>query len=153
MLSVSEAAALVVSIAEVMLNLGAAPGTPNKASSLLWAYLCVMLFGQLVVTDSIVGWLARTFKKRYKIDPALEWSRMKTRSQGFLVAVVICLSLYCCAFIPTFIRGRECYTAVMGEEADWSLTSCPPVPTNVTQMLKVGESWQDEWLAAKSNPN
>jgi len=40
----------------------------------------------------------------------------------------------------------------MGSEKDWIMTSCPPVPTNVAQMLKVGESWRrDEWLAATSN--
>jgi len=39
----------------------------------------------------------------------------------------------------------------MGEEEEWSVTSCPAVPTNINQMLKVGESWQDEWLAANAN--
>ena len=45
MVSVSEAAALVVSTAEVSVNLGAAPGTPNKASSLLCQSLCHALWG------------------------------------------------------------------------------------------------------------
>ena len=32
----------------------------------------IMLVGELVVTDGIVGWMARSWKKRYLIDPAKE---------------------------------------------------------------------------------
>jgi len=31
-----------------------------------------------------------------------------------------------------------------GNEEEWSLTSCPAAPENITQMLLVGETFQDE---------
>jgi hypothetical protein len=153
-LSVSEAASLVVSCVEVMLsrvNFGAPPGMPNKSSSLLMINLGVMLFGELVVTDGIAEWVARTFKSRYLIDPSLEWARMKARAQGFLLAIIICLTLWTTLSIPTYFRNTGCITAFVGAEESWSVTSCPPKPTNITQMLVVGESYMEEWLAAMKN--
>ena len=140
--------------AEVLLgriSLGAAPGSPRKSSHLVWMNFAIMLFGELVVSDGIVAWLARTFKKRYVIDPSLEWSRMKTRAQGFLSVAVVFLSVSSCTMMPLFFWNQGCITAYMGEEEEWSITSCPAVPTNITQMLKVGESWRDEWLAVTAN--
>jgi len=150
-LSVSEAAALVICTGEVFfgrVNLGAMPGAPRKASSLSWANFLVMLIGELVVTDGTVGWLARRFKERYLIDPSLEWQRMKLRSQGFLAVSVICISGWSCVFIPAYFRTEGCYTAMVGAEEEWSLTSCPPIPTNISQMLRVDELYEEEWLTA-----
>ena len=144
MLTVSEAAALVICSAEVLLgrvNLGSVPGAPRKAASLIWSNFAIMLFGELVITDGIVEWLARTFKGRYVIDPSKEWQRMKTRSHGFLVVVVLCLSIYSCQLVLVLFRSQGCFTAYRGQEDEWSVTSCPPVPTNVTQMLAVGENF------------
>jgi len=154
LLKVGEAAALCICTAEVLLgriSLGAAPGSPRNSSYLVWMNFAVMIFGELVVTDGIVEWLARTFRKRYVIAPSLEWSRMKSRAEGFLVVAVFTLSVSSCATMPLYFRNQGCITAFMGEEEEWSVTSCPAVPTKITQMLKVGESWQDEWLAANAN--
>ena len=146
LLSIGEAAALCICTAEVLLgriNLGASPGSARKSPALIWVNFAIMIFGELVVTDGIVEWLARTFRKRYVIAPSLEWSRMKSRAEGFLVVAVFALSVSSCATMPLYFRNQGCITAFMGEEEEWSVTSCPAVPTKITQMLKVGESWQD----------
>jgi len=135
------------------LSLGAAPGSRLKSPALIWANFVIMLFGN-VVTDGVVGWLVsskRTFKERYVITPSLEWSRMKTRAFGFRPAAVIILGLTAVMCMPIYFRAIGCTTAFMGDEKEWSVTSCPVVPTDITQMLKVGESWQGEWQAATVN--
>jgi hypothetical protein len=146
MLAVAEAAALVATTAEILgarTNFGAEPGTPQKSYMLTGANFAIMLFGELVVTDGVVGWLAKTFKKRYVIDPAMEWQRMKTRSTGFLAATALVMSIGFCQILP-YLKNSGCITAHAGAEEDWSKTSCPPVPEDITDMLRVGDSYREE---------
>ena len=94
-----------------------------------------------MVTDGLIGWMARTFSSRYVIDPTMEWQRMKTRGTGFLKRAVIGLSMYFLGWLTILIWINGCVTAHIGNEEDWAITSCPAVPLNITEMSRVGESF------------
>ena len=142
--SLGEASALIVSTAETILSrvsLGAIPGSPRKALGLIWANFIIMLFGELVVTDSLIGWMARRFTSRYVIDPTIEWQRMKKRGTGFLKIAVFVVAIYFPAWCALTIWINGCVTAHVGNEEEWAVTSCPAAPSNITEMSRVGDSF------------
>lgn len=135
---------MIVSTAETILSrvsLGAIPGSPRKALGLIWANFIIMLFGELVVTDSLIGWMARRFTSRYVIDPTIEWQRMKKRGTGFLKIAVFVVAIYFPSWCATTIWINGCVTAPVGNEEEWAVTSCPAVPLNITEMSRVGDSF------------
>ena len=142
--SLGEASALIVSTAETILSrvsLGAIPGSPRKALGLIWANFIIMLLGELVVTDGLIGWMARRFTSRYVINPTIEWQRMKQRATGFLKIAVFNLSVWFPAWCALTIWVNGCVTAHVGNEEEWAVTSCPAAPSNITEMSRVGDSF------------
>jgi hypothetical protein len=76
---------------------------------------------------------------------------MKQRADGFLRITAIILAAAYCTAISVWFKVSGCVTARVGEEADWSRTSCPAAPTDIAQMSRVGEAYQEEWLAARGD--
>jgi hypothetical protein len=151
-LSVSEGASLVVATAIASLsrsNMSGEPGGGQVDAVMLWANFAVMVIGEFVVTDGLVGHFARTMVNRYKIDPANEWGRMKKSESGpaFIRSILFCVSVVLLASV--YLAGGEgCMTAQLGEEAKWALTSCPQVPEDILEFSRVGRDFEEEWLAA-----
>jgi hypothetical protein len=150
LLSVSEGSTLVsvTAVSYVMRrNIGGGPGAGPINAALVWTNLAIMLVGELVVTDGIMGLLARRFKTRYKLDPANEWGRMRERHSGFLATSMVVISSL--TFAAIVFAGRlVCTTTIVGDEDSWADTSCPPPPESITEMARVGGEFVQEWLAA-----
>jgi hypothetical protein len=82
---------------------------------------------------------------RYKggLDPVQDWVDIK-KKKGLLLGIISIISLSCMFLLQTISRG--CYTSWEGEGIeDFVLTSCPAAPKNITEMSRVGESFQDLW--------
>jgi hypothetical protein len=144
-LSIAEGTNMVSSTLYWMLN-NSNPGAAGSNSiplSQTMTNLAVMLFGELVVTDGIVAYLAHNFE-RYKNDPAEDWAEMKKKKK-LLAGCAVCIAC-ASAVSASSITTSFCYTSWAGEGVeDWVITSCPAFPKNITEMSRVGETFQEEW--------
>jgi hypothetical protein len=123
--------------------MNAAPGDPGSKSiplSQSLFNLAVMLFGEVILTDGIVAYMAR-HSSRYHNDPALEWAEFKKRKRVAIAIAVIAMMLST-AYSTQFLQ-KLCYTAT-GDDA-WNIATCPPPPQNITEMSRVGESFLPLW--------
>jgi len=119
------------------LVMNVSPGAPGSRAITVQQSiinLAIMLFGELIVTDSLVAYFARNFS-RYVNDPAREWAgfRKRRRLVFGINATISLVSIFVVAAQPAFM----CYTIWVGEEdADWVITTCPSPPKNITELVR-----------------
>ncbi|GMI00037.1 hypothetical protein TrVE_jg14292 [Triparma verrucosa] len=113
------------------------PGSPAIPVSQTLTNMGIMLFGELVITDGIIGYASHKFQ-RYPVDLPLSWSDFKTSRHHRLLYVTVIMSMYVsCVVIGMPIN--MCYTSPAEDELNWALTSCPAFPKDITEMSRVGE--------------
>ena len=61
---------------------------------------------------------------------------------------IMSLSLWYLNGLTVGVWSNGCVTARVGGEDEGAVTSCPAPPTNITQMLSVGEPFEEEWMLA-----
>jgi hypothetical protein len=154
MLSIAECANIFVASSYYIFvpsNPGA-PGSPKIQISQSLLNLLIMLVGELVITDGLIAYLARHFN-RYCNDPADEWGNFK-ENRSILVGIILVIATVNSSTILQF-AGNFCSTSwleVGDDDRDFVLTSCPAAPRNVTEMLRVGETFV-ELLEKHANNN
>ncbi|GMI03430.1 hypothetical protein TrVE_jg5912 [Triparma verrucosa] len=139
LLMLSEALALLIS-SYFWLLMRANPGDPGSPAipvSQTLTNMGIMLFGELVVTDGIIGYASHKFQ-RYSVDLPLSWSDFKTSRRHRLLYVTVIMSMYASCGVINF-PVNLCYTSLAEDELNWALTSCPAFPKNITEMSRVGE--------------
>ena len=147
-LTISEACGL-LSSSYFWLIVRANPASPGSAAlpiSQSVVNLGIMLFGELVVTDGIVAYFSNAFKDRYVVNLALAWNELKTRRKSLMRYMTAILMLGTSQIILN-LPHNMCFTSPDYENinAPFALTSCPEIPQNITEMLRVGEMFYDEW--------
>ncbi|GMH73222.1 hypothetical protein TrST_g7039 [Triparma strigata] len=143
LLLLSEALALLVS-SYFWLLMRANPGDPGSPAipiSQTLTNMCIMLFGELVVTDSIIGYASHTFQ-RYPVDLPLSWRDFKTSRRHRLRYFTVIMSIYTSSVVLN-LPLNMCYTSRGDDERNWALTSCPAFPKNITEMSRVGELYEE----------
>ncbi|GMI24046.1 hypothetical protein TeGR_g12076 [Tetraparma gracilis] len=141
-ISIAEGTSIFVSCGFWMI-MNAAPGDPGSKSiplSQSLFNLAIMLFGEVILTDGIVAYMAR-HSSRYNNDPALEWAEFKKRKR-VAIAIAVIATMLSTAYSTTSL-DPFCYTATSDDS--WNFATCPPPPQNITEMSKVGESFLPLW--------
>ncbi|GMH64082.1 hypothetical protein TrST_g1142 [Triparma strigata] len=115
----------------------AAPGSAAIPVSQTLTNMGIMIFGELVVTDGIIGYASHKFQ-RYPVDLPLSWSDFKTSRRHRLKYFTVIMSMYASTVVIT-MPTNMCYTSPAEDELNWALTSCPAFPKNITEMSRVGE--------------
>lgn len=141
-MSITEGTSIFASSAFWMI-LNVAPGGPGSSSiplSQSIVNLAIMLFGELVLTDGIIAYMAR-HSARYRNDPALEWAEYKKRKR-LMVGISAVVTVLTTAYTTIPIEGF-CYTAT-GDDT-WNFATCPAPPQNITELSRVGESFEGIW--------
>ncbi|GMI15705.1 hypothetical protein TrVE_jg3357 [Triparma verrucosa] len=115
----------------------AAPGSAAIPVSQALTNMGIMIFGELVVTDGIIGYASHKFQ-RYPVDLPLSWSDFKTSRRHRLKYFTVIMSMYASTVVIT-MPTNMCYTSPAEDELNWVLTSCPAFPKNITEMSRVGE--------------
>ncbi|GMI55487.1 hypothetical protein TeGR_g625, partial [Tetraparma gracilis] len=143
-LSICECSSIFVSTS-MFLFLGINPGAPGSRTipvGQTLVNLFVMLFGELILTDAIIAYTARHWK-RYQNDPIKEWDALKKHKgllRGF-IATTACVGAASLLAFP----NNFCYTSwrgegePTGEDREWVLTQCPVPPENATDLILVGD--------------
>ena len=139
LLLLSEALALLVSsyFWLLMKSNPAEPGSPAIPVSQTLTNMGIMIFGELVVTDGIIGYASHKFE-RYHVDLPLSWNDFKTSRCRRLLYFMIIMSMYASCVVLN-LPINMCYTSPADDELNWALTSCPAFPKNITEMSRVGE--------------
>mmetsp|Transcript_5991 Transcript_5991/g.10884 ORF Transcript_5991/g.10884 Transcript_5991/m.10884 type:complete len:430 (+) Transcript_5991:462-1751(+) len=139
LLMLSEALALLVSsyFWLLMKSNPAEPGSPAIPVSQTLTNMGIMIFGELVVTDGIIGYASHKFE-RYQVDLPLSWNDFKTSRRHRLLYFTVIMSMYASCVVLN-LPINMCYTSPADDELNWALTSCPAIPKNITEMSRVGE--------------
>ena len=139
LLLLSEALALLVSsyFWLLMKSNPAEPGSPAIPVSQTLTNMGIMIFGELVVTDGIIGYASHKFE-RYHVDLPLSWNDFKTSRCRRLLYFMIIMSMYASCVVLN-LPINMCYTSPADDELNWALTSCPAFPKNITEMSRVRE--------------
>ena len=97
-----------------------------------------MIIREVVVTDSCVAYMSNKF--RYTCDIARSWLELRTDKRRLIYMVIsgIC-SMISLEVVTMF---SLCLTSKIETEDDWTATSCPGIPQNITEMLRVGVTYQ-----------
>ena len=109
--------------------------------------LVIMLFGELVISDTVVAYLSYKFASRYVISIAHEWEGFKATQRRALSGLIVLVSLMS---IKVFISIPQmlCLTSLMPDEENWALTQCPPIDDelrNMTNLVRVDDVFLTEW--------
>jgi hypothetical protein len=144
LVSLAECSSIFVSSAFWLFS-RANPGSPGSRPipvSQTLLNIGIMILGELFLTDGIIAYIGR-HSKRYSNDPAGDWAEFR-RNKVLLWSVIACIA---CIAIPVMMNlpSNMCMTAFVGEEEHWAMTSCPPVPQNITEMAHVGPKWREQW--------
>ena len=119
------------------------PGSPAIPNSQTLANMGVMIFGEFVVTDGIIGYSSHKFK-RYTVDLPLSWSDFKTSKSARLWYFTIIMGMYASCIVLN-LPTNMCYTSPADNELNWALTSCPAIPKDITEMSRVDEVYKGEY--------
>ena len=106
----------------------------------------IMLFGELVLSDSVVAYMSHKFKERYVIDIAHEWAGFRETQKSAILGLIAIVSLISSAVIMQ-IPEQFCLTSIMPNEEDWTLTLCPSFWSgrNITNLIRVDDMYLTEW--------
>jgi len=114
----------------------------------------IQLFGELVVTDGLIGFASSYFTDAYKIDLPLYWAN---RDRNIYYAAFLLIALFGINNF-VFLAVNTCFTAasnstvvdgeVMFEVEDWVVQICPPPPEGIEFMSRVGVKFVAEFLNA-----
>ena len=114
----------------------------------------IQLFGELVVTDGLIGFASSYFTDAYKIDLPLYWAN---RDRNIYYAAFLLIALFGINNF-VFLAVNTCFTAasnstvvdgeVMFEVEDWVVQICPPPPKGIEDMSRVGVKFVTEFLNA-----
>ncbi|GMH62375.1 hypothetical protein TrRE_jg9727 [Triparma retinervis] len=121
-------------------NAGA--GGPQVSQALI--NLCIMLFGELVLSDTIIAYLSHKFESRYVISIAHEWEGFRETQRRAIVGLVLIVTIISSSMI-LIIPPNLCLTSLMSAEEDWALTACPDITRNITNLLRVDAMFLTEW--------
>ena len=108
--------------------------------------LIIMLFGELVLSDSVVAYISYKFSSRYITSIAHEWEGFRETQRPAikgLIAIIALISSFVIMFIPTSL----CLSSLMPNEEEWALTQCLPLwgVRNITNLLSVDDMYLTEW--------
>ncbi|GMH65263.1 hypothetical protein TrRE_jg4853 [Triparma retinervis] len=104
----------------------------------------IMLFGELVLSDSVVAYLSHKFESRYVISIAHEWEEFRQRQGKAIMGIIVIISFISSTAIMQ-IPNQLCLTSHMSHEEDWALTQCPRL-CNETILLRVEDMFlTEEW--------
>ena len=115
----------------------------------------IQLFGELVVTDGLIGFASSYFTDAFKIDLPLYWAN-RDRNVYYAAFLMIAFSGFH-RFVHLAVN--TCFTAaisnstvvdgeVMFEVEDWVVQICPPPPEGIEFMSRVGVKFVAEFLNA-----
>jgi len=102
-----------------------------------------MLLGELIITDCLIAYMSHKFE-RYCLDLAVAWKETQIQRSSLLWALVGIFSCLGYTTIQTFPMAF-CWTSPANDELDFVLTSCPPLPSDITEMTRVSQEYQEEW--------
>ena len=95
----------------------------------------VMLFGELVLSDSVVAYISHKFESRYVISLAHEWEDFRETQRTAKMGLIVIISMISSVAIMQ-IPNRLCLTSHMSNEEDWTLSQCPKAVWNETLFLR-----------------
>ena len=147
--TITEASGLVVgSLFWICCN--ANPSTPGGGGielSQAMINLVIMLFGELVLSDSIVAYVSYKFSSRYVISIAHEWEDFWETRRRAIISLVAILSFLSSGLILK-ISDRFCLTSIMPHEEDWTLTQCIDLTDelrgNIRNLVRVDDMFLTE---------
>ena len=146
--TITEASGLVVgSLFWICCN--ANPSTPGGGGielSQAMINLVIMLFGELVLSDSVVAYVSHKFSSRYVISIAQEWEGFWETRRRAVIGLVAILSFISGAIVLQILR-RFCLTSIMPREEDWTLTQCMDLTwevRNIRNLVRVDDMFLTE---------
>jgi hypothetical protein len=147
--TITEASGLVVgSLFWICCN--AKPSTPGGGGielSQAMINLVIMLFGELVLSDSVVAYVSYKLSSRYVISIAHEWEDFWEKRRQAIIGLVAILSFLSCGLILK-ISDRFCLTSIMPHEEDWTLTQCIDLTDelrgNIRNLVRVDDMFLTE---------
>jgi len=120
----------------------AAPGSNAIPADQTLRNLAIMLAGELVLTDGLIAYIGR-HSTRYKLDPVRDWKDFKA-SKAIFLGSLACITLNISSQIVSVSANNMCLTSWLGEEEmDWVMTSCPPIPRDIHDMVRVGSFYRN----------
>ena len=146
--TITEASGLVVA-SLFWIGCNANPSTAGGGSidmSQALTNFVIMLFGELVLSDSAVAYISHKFASRYMISIAHEWEGFRETQRSAILGLIIIVSLISSSLILS-IPNKLCLTSDMSAEEDWALTACPVLNRklrNVTNLLRVDDMFLTE---------
>ena len=123
-------------------------GSPAIPDAQTMTSLGIMLFGEIIVTDGAIAYASNKFQGRYVVNLASAWTELTEDGANiiwFLVALVSLMSAFVILNLPT----NMCFTSLVLDEENWTLTACPGVPMDIGEMTRVSASYQPAWLESK----
>ena len=107
--------------------------------------LAIMLFGELVISDSAVAYISHKFESRYIISIAHEWEGLRDTQRRAVKGIVVIVCLISSGVIMQ-IPNTLCLTSDMPAEEDWALTQCPEVENRTTtNVMRVDDMYKTPW--------
>jgi hypothetical protein len=106
-----------------------------------------MIFGELVLSDSVVAYISHKFSTRYIVSLAHEWEEFRATQGRAKLGMIFIGSIISSTVILT-IPPRLCLTSSVQNEDDWTLTQCPDmtweIRGNTTNLLRIDDMFLNE---------